>query len=377
MGRVSAMGVSGVDVSGVDVAVIGAGIVGCMTAREVLDRWPGASVAVVEGDAVGSGASRRSAGLHFPRGASTRVREMAGVSELRYRALRAELPGLPVYDVDTTVIAPGNADGRLRQVYLPGAGLRRTDVVPEVLNGLPEGDGAWQVSGGQYADVQGVAQALAAALRPEVRFLEGTRVTGMVSGSDGVELDLSSGGTLRAAKVLLAPGPWVADPAWASWLEPLGLRVKKVVALHVERRPSPGDGVVVFEDEDAFLLPVHHRGHWLFSYTCRQWDVLPEQVPGHLTPVEIAEAHAALARFAPELLPLSTTGRVFCDAYSPDRAPVVRAVDPHSNVVFAGAANGSGYRLAPAIAAEAAALLGPLHSSSTVPPRTVASRSFT
>ncbi len=365
-------------VSGVDVAVIGAGIVGCMTAREVLARRPGASVAVLDREAVGSGASRRSAGLHFPRGASERVRRMAEVSEHRYRALKAELPGLPVYEVDTTVVAHEGSAGRLRQAYLPGAGLSRTDVVPRVLRALPEDHLAWQVSGGQYGDVQGVAQALAAVLRPEVRFLEGTRVTGMVSSSGGVELELSSGGTLRAGKVLLSPGPWLADPAWAPWLEPLGLRVKKVVALHVERRPLPGDGVVVFEDADAFLLPMHHRGHWLFSYTCRQWDVSPEELPGHLTSVEIAEAHAALARFAPELAPLCTTGRVFCDAYSSDRAPVVRPVDPHRHVVFAGAASGSGYRLAPAIAAEAAALLdGPPPPSSTVPPRTVASRSFT
>ncbi|MEU3771929.1 FAD-binding oxidoreductase [Streptomyces sp. NPDC032472] len=366
----------------VDVAVVGAGIVGCMTAREILARRPGTSVAVIDREAVGSGASRRSAGLHFPRGASERVRRMAQASELGYRALKAEMPGLPVYEVGTTVVAHESSTPRLQEAYLPGAGLSRTDAVPGVLAALPADHLAWQVSGGQYGDVQGVAQALAAALRPEVRFLEGTRVTAMASGADGVALELGSGGTLRAAKVLLAPGPWLADPAWAPWLEPLALRVKKVVALHVERRPLLGDGVVVFEDTDAFLLPLHHRGHWLFSYTCRQWDVSPDDVAGHLTPVEIDEAHTALARFAPELAPLCTTGRVFCDAYSPDRAPVVRPVDPHRNVVFAGAANGSGYRLAPAMAAEAAAaLLGPARTSSTVapplPPHTVASRSFT
>ncbi|MFD7080703.1 NAD(P)/FAD-dependent oxidoreductase [Streptomyces sp. NPDC059918] len=366
-------------VTGVDVAVVGAGIVGCMTARDVLAHRPDAAVAVVDRGLIGSGASRRSAGLHFPRGASEQVRRMSGLSERRYRELRAQLPGLPVYDVDTTVVAHEDSAERLREVYLPGAGLRRTAEPPAVLDRLPEGAGAWRVTGGQYADVQGVAQTLAADLRPRVRFLEGSRVTRITSGPGAVELELSSGSSLRADRVLLAPGPWLGDPAWAHWLEPLGLRVKKVVALHIERRPSPGDGVVVFEDEDAFLLPVHRRGHWLFSYTCPQWDVDPDRTQGHLTPVELAEAHAALARLAPELLPLCTTGRVFCDAYSPDRIPVVRAVDPHRRVVFAGAANGSGYRLAPAVAEQAAALLGPPSpsSSSTVPPRTVASRSFT
>jgi glycine/D-amino acid oxidase-like deaminating enzyme len=48
---------------------------------------------------------------------------------------------------------------------------------------------------------------------------------------------------------------------------------------------------------------------------------------------------------------------VFCDAYSPSREPLVRTLDHDARIVFAGAANGSGYRLAPAIAAEAADLL--------------------
>jgi glycine/D-amino acid oxidase-like deaminating enzyme len=48
---------------------------------------------------------------------------------------------------------------------------------------------------------------------------------------------------------------------------------------------------------------------------------------------------------------------VFCDAYTPDRTPLVSALDSAGRVVFAGGANGSGYRLAPAIAAETVDLL--------------------
>lgn len=49
-----------------DVTVVGGGIIGCLVATEVLARAPGSRVVVLERDAVGSGASRRSAGLHFP-----------------------------------------------------------------------------------------------------------------------------------------------------------------------------------------------------------------------------------------------------------------------------------------------------------------------
>ncbi|MFH9819067.1 NAD(P)/FAD-dependent oxidoreductase [Streptomyces sp. NPDC017230] len=345
----------------VDVAVVGAGIIGCLTARAVHARLPGLSIAVIERDAVAGGASRRSAGLHFPRGSSPPVRRMASFSERYYRTLREEDPHLPIYGLNTTVISSTARADELADHYLPDR-LRRTDRPPHGPAGrlrLPEGTGAWQVDGGQHADVSALAQSLAARLRPAVRFLEGTRVVSVDSGPDHVALALSSDATLTASKVLLAPGPWLEEPAWRPWTAGLGLRVKKVVALHVERQPRPTDGAIVFEDDDAFLLPVHHRGHWLFSYTSPQWDVPPDGTDHYLTAVELAEARSVLDRLAPELVPLCTTGRVFCDAYSPDRVPVVRPVDYFENVIFAGAANGSGYRLAPAIAADAARLLCP------------------
>jgi glycine/D-amino acid oxidase-like deaminating enzyme len=164
---------------------------------------------------------------------------------------------------------------------------------------------------------------------------------------------LSTGGQLAADRVVLAPGPWVADPAWRALLAPHDLRVKRIVALHVDRPVGPDDRCVVLHDEDAFLLPLAHRGHWLFSWTCQEWDVDPDVAVPALTEKHLTEARALLARYAPALAARCTSGRVFCDAYTPDRQPLVRALEPTGRVVFAGGANGSGYRLAPAIAAEA------------------------
>ncbi|MCO6717110.1 FAD-binding oxidoreductase, partial [Streptomyces sp. CHB19.2] len=76
----------------------------------------------------------------------------------------------------------------------------------------------------------------------------------------GVRLELGTGGDLSVGHVVLAPGPWLSAPAWKHLVAPLGARVKKVVALHIEVPPAPGDGAVVFQDEDAFLLPYHERG---------------------------------------------------------------------------------------------------------------------
>src|SRR5205823_1753658 len=125
----------------------------------------------------------------------------------------------------------------------------------------------------------------------------------------------------------------------------------------LECDPTPDARAVVFHDEDAFLLPLPDRGHWLFSYTCPEWDVDPDEPATGLLSRHLRQARACLRRYAPGLLPAGVSGRMFYDAYSGDGEPVVRPLDPTGRVVFVGAANGSGYRLAPAMVADAADLM--------------------
>ncbi|WP_405775365.1 NAD(P)/FAD-dependent oxidoreductase [Streptomyces sp. NBC_00859] len=345
------------DVTEYDVAVAGGGVLGLTIAQEILSRRPQTRVVVLERDAVASGATRRSAGLHFPRGASARTRTMAAHSQERYAALKASRPELPLHSLGMTVVAPASAQARLEEIYLPQARLRP---VPEVAGKtvlLPEGSAAWEGDGCQYADVHALTQLLARDLRRTVEIREGVEVTAVAPGPGSVELSLGTGGTLRAGQVIVAPGPWLAAPAWRDLVAPLGARVKKVVALHIEIPPTADDGAVVFQDEDAFLLPYHERGHWLFSYTCQEWDVDPDTIAASLTPADREAALAVLSRYAPGLVDHCVSGRVFCDAYGPGFEPLVRPLTADGRVVFAGAASGSGYRLAPAIAAQTADLL--------------------
>ncbi|MEU9001637.1 FAD-dependent oxidoreductase [Streptomyces sp. NPDC048551] len=345
-----------------DVAVVGAGILGVLIAREILARDPAATVTVLDRDMIGSGASRRSAGLHFPRGANDTVRTLAAESERFYADLAAARPDLPIHPLGMTVLAPEAAEERLREVYLPEAKLRWTGELPPCIPQLPAHFGAWEGDGCQYADVHALTQLLAAELRGRVSFREGVAVTSVAAGPGGARLTLTGGATLNAGHVVIAPGPWLAEPAWRELVAPLGARVKKIVALHVDRAPAPGDRAVVLHDEDAFLLPLHHRGHWLLSYTCREWDVDPAAVDPALTAGHLREARALLTRYAPDLAAHCRSGRVFCDAYGPDGTPLVTPLDPFGRLVFAGAANGSGYRLAPALAARAVGLIPSLPS---------------
>ncbi|MFJ9691410.1 NAD(P)/FAD-dependent oxidoreductase [Kitasatospora sp. NPDC101183] len=327
----------------VDIAVVGGGIIGCLTARELLARRPERTVAVLDRDSVGSGASRRSAGLHFPRGATGRVRGMAAYSQQYYAELSSGRPELPIHQVGMDVVG---AERAVLDSYLASA--RPT----------PATEGVWQVEGGQYADVAGLTGRIAGELRGGAVVHEGTGVTAIGLGPERITLALSSGGELTARQVVLAPGPWIAAPAWRELVAPLGVRVKKVVALHIDLVPAPTDRVVVFQEEDAFLLPLHDRGHWLFSYTCQEWGVDPDALGGEgLSDQDLGDALAVLRAVAPEYAAHCASGRVFCDAYSGTGEPVVRPLPADPRVVFAGAANGSGYRLAPAIAAQAADLI--------------------
>ncbi|MCF2528821.1 NAD(P)/FAD-dependent oxidoreductase [Yinghuangia soli] len=351
------------------VAVVGAGVLGCLITREILAADPGAQVTVLDRDLVAGGATRRSAGLHFPRGAVPETRAMAAESQRYYAQLVAERPELPIHGIGMTVVAAEASEAALHEAYLPEAGLRRLDgaaaaaALPEGA-AVPEGMAAWTGDGCQYADVAALTQALAAELRPAAEFREGVAVTGVEPGADGVVLSLGTGDTITADRVVLAPGPWLAAPAWADLVAPLGARVKKIVALHLEQPVAAHDGAVVFHDEDAFLLPYRHRGHWLFSYTCPEWGVSPDAVDPALTAENRDQALEVLARYAPKLAARGVSGRVFCDAYGPGNVPQVRSLTDDGRVVFAGAASGSGYRFAPAIAAAAVRLL----AGSAAPP---------
>jgi glycine/D-amino acid oxidase-like deaminating enzyme len=341
-----------------DIAVVGAGVIGCLTAEELLRRAPGARVAVLDRDAAGQGASRRSAGLHFPRGSSARVREMARQSQDHYRRLVAADPAVPIRSLPMWVVAPAAQGAAVAETYLPEARLTGTGELAPADVVLPPGHLAWRGEGCQFADVPALVQRIAAGLRERADLREGVAVEAVEETPGGLRLRLGDGDRLTAGQVVLAPGPWTAAAAWRDQLAPLAVRVKRVVALHVQLPPAPEDGVVVLHDEDAFLLPVHARGYWIFSYTRIEWDVDPDALTGGLTATDLHEGRELLARYAPRMAAHCNAGRVFCDAYSPDRVPLVRALDGDHRLIFAGAANGSGYRLAPAIAAAAADLLG-------------------
>jgi glycine/D-amino acid oxidase-like deaminating enzyme len=339
------------------IGVIGAGIIGCLIAKELLSAYPDADIVVLDRDLAGSGASRRSAGVHFPTGRTASVRSMASFSQSYYEDLRRVQPDLPIFPIDLYAISSAQAAQSVRANFIAPGELCGPDAAGPIAADVAAESVSWNVPGCQVADVAGLVAALARELRERVQLLEGAAVTAVTERNGHVEVSLANGQTLAFAKLVLAPGPWVGDEAWRHLTGSLGIRIKKVVAFHLDLAVENTDCALLFPEEDAFLVPLAYRGHWLFSYTCTEWDVVPEQLHWGVSATDLRDAREVLMRYARELEPALRFGRVFCDAYSTDRQPVVTSVGASGNVVFAGAANGSGYRLAPAIARAAAHLL--------------------
>lgn len=339
-----------------DCVVVGGGIIGSVIARELIAKNNSLDVVMVERSLVGHGASLYSAGVHFPRGASPRVLAMSEFSQRYYEHLSSVM-NVPIYPLPMSLVCDSEHERDVHGRYSLNARLRPSQGVGSLCDELliQPGQGIVSAQGCNYADVRGLTTALIADLRDKLVVEEGTEVVGLEKAGNHI-ITLGTGEKIAADKVILAPGPWVRESVWRNRLEPLRLRVKKIVAVHIDIVPRDNDELIVFHEDDAFLLPCHKRGHWLFSYTCNEWDVDPATMSRSMIGKDVDEAKSILAKYSNSLPDRIKGGRVFCDTYSENREPVISTLDD-ADLIFAGGANGSGYRLAPAIAAAVIALI--------------------
>ncbi|WP_182888075.1 NAD(P)/FAD-dependent oxidoreductase [Microbispora sp. H10885] len=353
-----------------DLAVVGAGVVGAMTGHLALEREPGLRVLTVDQLPLNQGglnATGLSAGLDVPTGRDARQRELAARSTALYRRLLATRPGLPVRSLDTFwLLARGNV-GRLRET-MAGPVLEEAD--PDALDGVfpglrPSGDRVLLRSGGSWrADVAGLTRALLDEQRGRsgCAVREDEEVTSLRPYGDGFLLAGEGGRPLaRCRAAVVATGPWALHGPFGERMRAAGLRIKKVAAFHLDLRPADDAPVLIFEDDDAFLLPQPESGRWLFSFTSQEWGGSPVLRPAALSGGDYSEAVRVLRRYAPSLAGAISGGRAFYDGYTHDRLPLVEPVPDHPGVVIAAGGNGSGFRLAPAIAERALGLLTPGH----------------
>lgn len=344
-----------------DLAVVGAGIVGVLAAERATLLHPSWRVLLIERSLVGGGATRYSAALDIPFGRTPVHRRMSTESLAAWRELQTAVPDLPIRDLPLLgVIRAAGLDELRTRCTAPGLREASTEEREELSRAIPGLvlDPEQRLVGGvrcSYAPPETVSAKLARRFQESGRSLlwEGVEITEARPSEDGVELATADGRRVAARRAILSTGPWALRGPGRDLAHGAGIRVKKIAALHLDRRPRPQDPVLFFFDDDAFLLPLVERGHWLFSFPCPVWDCAPEVSALHITAEDRRLGLSLLARYCPDLAGTCSGGRVFCDAYGPDWTPQIVAKPGEPFLVVAGAGSGSGFRLGPAIARQA------------------------
>ena len=338
-----------------DLAVVGAGIVGTMTAHLASARHADWSIVLADRGLPGRGATAYSLALDIAYAANPGVRRFVRdsapfSSSLAMPACFRTLSAVAVVDAaskDEWLDRFGQDGGR--RLADAGELLRLRTRWPTLV--LPSADAVLAGLTATCATPVPLIDGLAMDLRRRgVRCWEGTEVTGMQSESDGVALTMADGRQLLAARVVIAVGPWIGTGRWKALADHLGVRIKKVVAMHLNMRPAADDPVVLFMADDAFLLPDPANDRYLFSFTSREWDVPPDAAQLRITQDDRAVALDILRRRVRGLERHWTGGRVFCDAYSADRVPVIAELSGDRRICVATGSSGSGFRLAPGMA---------------------------
>ena len=348
-----------------DCVIIGAGIVGVTIAKQLLSKNLGWQLAVLERSVIGGGTSRYSAGIHIPYGETKRIKALSDTSHKEYLALMSALPDYPIYPLTFTGIASNNTYEKITNNFnnILSRNTQEKVSLPKTIGQLTvdSDEALFPITGCHYTNVPELISCYVKDIHSNsnIKFWEGVNIINILDNKEKIHLTLQDGRSIFARNVILAPGPWVNDKVFRPLIKHFDIRIKKVVSLHISKSPKKEDSGLYFLDHDGVLVPYYEAGYWLFSYKCQEWDVYPDSSKLAITPEDRHSALSLLKKYCPHLTDYANSGRVFCDAYSATLDPIVSPVSDSSNIIFAGACGGSGYRLAPAIAEEAISLILP------------------
>ena len=249
--------------SGADVVVIGGGIIGCAAAAIMADR--GASVVLVEGTAIGAGASGRNLGaIQHPfdpvlaglyRESLGRYRALADVTDTDLRIAVAPA-GLLLLNEDPDAAA---AQARRMAATFPelGAQLLSADEVHAAEPSLAPGPAAVRLATG-FPIPPASATAAWASLAEERGALALVGAPARVDSADGrvTGVRLGDGRSIRTGAVLVTAGPWspgLVDPSsrWRPIQATYGVTVQLRLGEHAPRHVVEEDEVDSISRADA------------------------------------------------------------------------------------------------------------------------------
>ncbi len=342
----------------VDIAIIGAGIVGVMAAQKVLKKNPNANVLHLEQALSGSGATRFSAAFAPLFGRNESVLNMAIKSRHDYEVLKQTLPNLPMHEMPSYFIASEANLAKYNKKLDQSCTQIGSDVdwQSDIMQATGFNRGPEHTllthSVGSYSLPVDFLNVLIAQLNqhPNYALRQCLQLTSIEEHHEGYQITTSDGNTYQAKRVLIAIGPWFRDSPFVHAFDPMDIRLKKVMAFHIHKKPMNDARAVFYCDHDAFLLPIKQAGMWVYSYTCEQWDSKPDCNTLPINEKNLSTAKAVLQQIAPNFVSACAGGSSFCDTYTNCTTPIVQKSFVGDNMVAITGTGGSGFRLAPALA---------------------------
>lgn len=332
-----------------DLLIIGGGIIGAMTAALAIIRQPGISMAIIDKNLAGLGATAYSAALSTPLAKSMISQDLincskAVIQEIE-REIKLSLITMPaIYAVDEQ-----NLD-RFYNLYI-GSDLKIIDdsFIRTSLGNIhvsPNKKLLLSESDAHSVNLGDLLNKIYLFLRQNSCVVyESCKVCDIITKENGSTV-VCDHLQLSANKIIISIGPW----AYNSHLRKHSNQSfpnKKITALHLNQLPEAQDPIIVSVDDDAFLLPLHARGHWLFSIRSNEWDVSPEDEM-KISNNDLIIARNTLDKFNLDLDSLFIGGRVFCDSYSDNKELSLDNIN--KNTLMVSGASGSGYRFSYGIA---------------------------
>lgn len=337
-----------------DLAIVGGGVFGCMIAHQYARQHPSRRVALFERRRIGQGCSGYAGAIATPAVRSAALRAWSDHSADWYRAYGVAHSTAPLWPVPILYVSDAHSMAALA-ARLPAPPRPAPHAAPSWLC-LGGDEFLLEAGYALHADVAALCHHLLDT-QSAIEVFECAEVAAPERVAQAWQLTLSDGRTYFARQLVQAKGAWLAhDARYAS----VPVRTKKIVAYLLDAPAATGAAAIYFPAQEAFLLPLPVSGQWLLSITSSHWDCAPESPALAAGPADLVLAEAILERHAPALRPRLRGARVSCDSYSPSWQPVAAIVD---DAVLAYGGSGSGFRYAPALAAQALQLLEQQHCS--------------
>ncbi|MCW5221063.1 FAD-binding oxidoreductase [Verminephrobacter aporrectodeae subsp. tuberculatae] len=341
-----------------ELAVIGGGVIGAVTAYLARATGDYNSVALVDRAGLGSGATRYSAGVALPYGASALVRGASVQAMSSYAGRLSALVAPAATITPFFVVLPPASAAPPWNAFHGGAAREIPRVDVKALQArLPMLQlKTWDLFEYGYCvryDAQRLMDELKHALRlmGGVQIREGCEVRAIHCDGKCLELEGIATSTVSAGRVCVATGPWMPSRL----PECTGLRTKRVVALKLAGcRALPG--TIFAPTLDVFVAPNPGGETAILSYRSEKWDVEPGSQQACVSDEDVAHAMRATEGLLCDIDVRVIGGQAFVDAYRTPADPCAFR-GRERGLVFAGACGGSGIRLAPSIAQQALRLL--------------------